>query len=46
MDDIQSELRARARIMRIYDKRREDFDTKLAWDDYLEMTEDISGLPP
>ena len=28
--------------MRLYNKRREDFGTKMAWDDYLEMTEDIS----
>ncbi|KAG1677078.1 hypothetical protein FOA52_001248 [Chlamydomonas sp. UWO 241] len=41
MEEIHKELRVRSRITSIYNKRRDDFNTKDAWDDYLESAEDI-----
>uniref|UniRef100_A0A7S0R2C8 MAT1 centre domain-containing protein n=1 Tax=Chlamydomonas leiostraca TaxID=1034604 RepID=A0A7S0R2C8_9CHLO len=41
MDEIAKELKIRKRIAAIYNKTRDDFETKEAWDDYLEGVEDI-----
>lgn len=42
MEDIAKELRERRRVLRIYNKRREDFASKADWDDYLENLEDVA----
>ncbi|KAK2080811.1 hypothetical protein QBZ16_000665 [Prototheca wickerhamii] len=42
---LRRELQIRARIESIYNKREEDFETKEAYDDYLEEREDIRWRP-
>lgn len=39
--DLEKELKVRKRILAIYNKEREDFDSKESFDDYLEEVEDI-----
>lgn len=41
MEDVTRELRHRERIQSIYAKSRQEFDSKEAYDDYLEAVEDI-----
>ncbi|PNW71751.1 hypothetical protein CHLRE_16g672753v5 [Chlamydomonas reinhardtii] len=39
--DLEKELKVRRRILAIYNKDRDDFDSKEKFDDYLEEVEDI-----
>lgn len=41
LNTLNKELQVRHRILAIFNKEEEDFDTKAAWDDYLEEREDI-----